>query len=277
MSRRSPGISNGPVAEAGYVADIARDGEEGWFRASTEEYDAVVLDLGLPKLDGLSVVRRLREEGSMVPILVLTARGAWLQRVEGIDAGADDYLTKPFEMEESRAPRCFAASRRQACHAADRNRDHLCIDTRRLRVMINGRAVELSPLEFRLLRYLAPITAIASSSQSELVEHVYGLDEPESNTVEALLPRLRRKIGHERDPEPGRGHGYIMRQVRSHELAFHPGARSHSGHHVSIVVTIAVAGGPWSFSSSGRSCVMWSRISICTGPSLLLPLNRSER
>jgi two-component system, OmpR family, response regulator len=86
----------GALAETGYVVDIARDGEEGWFRASTEDYDAIILDLGLPKLDGLSVVRRLREEDSIVPILVLTARGSWLQRVEGIDAGADDYLTKPF-------------------------------------------------------------------------------------------------------------------------------------------------------------------------------------
>jgi DNA-binding response OmpR family regulator len=196
------------LAEAGYVAEIAKDGEEGWFRASTEEYDAVVLDLGLPKLDGLSVVRQLREEASIVPILVLTARGAWLQRVEGIDAGADDYLTKPFEMEELLA-RLAALLRRVGRHVTPLIEiGALRIDTRRLRVMLNGRAVELSPLEFRLLRYLAH-NRDRVVSQSELVEHVYGLDEPESNAVEALLTRLRRKIGSDAI-QTRRGHGYIM-------------------------------------------------------------------
>ena len=111
------------LTQTGYVVDVAKDGEEGWFQASTEEYDAIVLDLGLPKLDGLSVVRRLREDASLVPILVLTARGAWLQRVEGIDAGADDYLTKPFEMEElARTPGGPAAAGREARDAPDRDR-----------------------------------------------------------------------------------------------------------------------------------------------------------
>jgi DNA-binding response OmpR family regulator len=196
------------LADAGYVADIAKDGEEGWFRASTEEYDAIVLDLGLPKLDGLSVVRRLRDEENIVPILVLTARGAWLQRVEGIDAGADDYLTKPFEMEELLA-RLAALLRRVGRHATPLIEiGDLRIDTRRLRVMVNGRALELSPLEFRLLRYLAHHRDRVVS-QGELVEHVYGLDEPDSNAVEALLTRLRRKIGPDAI-QTRRGHGYIM-------------------------------------------------------------------
>ena len=165
------------LAETGYVVDIAKDGEEGWFRASTEEYDAIILDLGLPKLDGLSVVRRLREEASTVPILVLTARGSWLQRVEGIDAGADDYLTKPFEMEELIA-RLAALLRRVGRHLTPLIEiGPLRIDTRRLRVMVHGRAIELSPLEFRLLRYLAP-NRDRVVTQSELVEHVYGSDEP---------------------------------------------------------------------------------------------------
>ena len=196
------------LAETGYVVDIARDGEEGWFRASTEDYDAIVLDLGLPKLDGLSVVRRLREEDSTVPILVLTARGAWLQRVEGIDAGADDYLTKPFEMEELLA-RLAALLRRVGRHVTPLIEiGTIRIDTRRLRVMINGRAIELSPLEFRLLRYLAH-NRDRVVAQSELVEHVYGNDEPESNTIEALVARLRRKIGSDAIGTR-RGHGYIM-------------------------------------------------------------------
>ncbi|HEX2136243.1 MAG TPA: response regulator transcription factor [Microvirga sp.] len=196
------------LAETGYVVDVARDGEEGWFRASTEVYDAIVLDLGLPKLDGLSVLRRLREDANVVPILVLTARGAWLQRVEGIDAGADDYLTKPFEMEELLA-RLAALLRRVGRHVTPRIEiGPLLIDTRRMRVMMSGRTVELSPLEFRLLRYLAHHRDRVVP-QSELVEHVYGHDEPESNAVEALVARLRRKIG------PGviqtrRGHGYIL-------------------------------------------------------------------
>ncbi|RDI62460.1 response regulator transcription factor [Microvirga subterranea] len=198
----------GALAATGYVTDIARDGEEGWFKASTEEYDALILDLGLPKLDGLSVVRRLREDGSPVPILVLTARGAWLQRVEGIDAGADDYLTKPFEMEELLA-RLAALLRRVGRHVTPLIEvGPLRIDTRRLRVMINGRAIELSPLEFRLLRYLAH-NRDRVVSQGELVEHVYGSDEPESNAVEALVARLRRKIG-AGTIETRRGHGYIM-------------------------------------------------------------------
>jgi two-component system OmpR family response regulator len=196
------------LVDTGYVVDIVRDGEEGWFRASTEDYDALILDLGLPKLDGLSVVRRLREGISTVPILVLTARGSWLQRVEGIDAGADDYLTKPFEMEELLA-RLAALLRRVGRHVTPLIEvGALRIDTRRLRVMLNGRAIELSPLEFRLLRYLAH-NRDRVVAQSELVEHVYGSDEPESNAVEALVARLRRKIGSE-TIGTRRGHGYIM-------------------------------------------------------------------
>jgi len=196
------------LSATGYVVDIARDGEEGWFRASTEEYDAVILDLGLPKLDGLSVVRRLREDACPVPILILTARGAWLQRVEGIDAGADDYLTKPFEMEELLA-RLAALLRRVGRHVTPLIEvGPLRIDTRRLRVMLHGRSIELSPLEFRLLRYLAHHRDRVVS-QGELVEHVYGNDEPESNAVEALVARLRRKIG-PRTIETRRGYGYIM-------------------------------------------------------------------
>jgi two-component system OmpR family response regulator len=196
------------LGETGYVVDIARDGEDGWFKASTEDYDAVVLDLGLPKLDGLSVVRRLREEASTVPILVLTARGSWMQRVEGIDAGADDYLTKPFEMEELVA-RLAALLRRVGRHVTPLIEvGALRIDTRRLRVMVGGRAIELSPLEFRLLRYLAH-NRDRVVAQSELVEHVYGSDEPESNTIEALVARLRRKIGSQ-TIGTRRGHGYIM-------------------------------------------------------------------
>lgn len=196
------------LAGTGYVVDGVGDGEEGWFRASTDEYDAVILDLGLPKLDGLSVLRRLREEQNAVPILVLTARGAWMQRVEGIDAGADDYLTKPFEMEELLA-RIAALLRRVGRHGTPLIEvGGLQIDTRRLRVLLDGRPVDLSPLEFRLLRYLAHHRDRVVP-QSELVEHVYGNDEPESNAVEALVARLRRKIG-AGAIGTRRGHGYVI-------------------------------------------------------------------
>ena len=196
------------LRNAGYVVDLAKDGEDGWFRASTETYDALVLDLGLPKLDGLSVLKRLRGEANVVPILVLTARGSWMQRVEGIDAGADDYLTKPFEMEEMLA-RVGALLRRTGRHTTPfLEVGSLRIDTRRMQALLNGRAVELSPLEFRLLRYLAH-NRNRVVPQGELVEHVYGSDQPESNAVEALVARLRRKIG-PKLIETRRGYGYIM-------------------------------------------------------------------
>jgi len=193
----------------GYVVERASDGEEAWFRGSTEDYDAIVLDLSLPKLDGLSVLQRLREEGNQTPILVLTARSAWLQRVEGIDAGADDYLTKPFHMEELVA-RLGALLRRAGGHSTPvLSVGELHIDTRRLRALRKGRAVDLTPLEFRLLRYLAHNKGRVVS-QFEIAEHVYQQDrEPDSNAIEALVARLRRKIGGEMIATR-RGHGYVM-------------------------------------------------------------------
>jgi len=193
----------------GYVVEVAGDGEDAWYRGSTEDYDAIVLDLSLPRLDGLSVLRRLRSEGIATPILVLTARSAWSQRVEGIDAGADDYLTKPFHMEELVA-RIGALLRRAGGHStAVLAVGDLHLDTRQLRAIRNGRAIELTPLEFRLLRYLAhnPGRVV---SQFEIAEHVYERDkEPDSNTIEALVARLRRKVGGELIATR-RGHGYVL-------------------------------------------------------------------
>jgi DNA-binding response OmpR family regulator len=201
------------VAEAlsgiGYVVEVATDGEDAWFRGSTEDYDTIVLDLSLPKLDGLSVLRRLRAEGIQTPILVLTARSAWLQRVEGIDAGADDYLTKPFHMEELVA-RIGALLRRAGGHSTPVLAvGDLHIDTRRLRAIRNGRAIDLTPLEFRLLRYLAHNKGRVVS-QFEIAEHVYQQDrEPDNNAIEALVARLRRKVGGE-VIATRRGHGYVL-------------------------------------------------------------------
>lgn len=193
----------------GFVVDVVADGEEAWFRGGTEEFGAIVLDLGLPRLDGLTVLRRLRAEGIGVPILVLTARGAWLERVEGIDAGADDYLTKPFHMEELVA-RLGALLRRVSGNSTPIAQiGDITIDTRRLRVLRDGRSIELSSLEFRLLRYLVHHKGRVVP-QSELAEHVYGGEtQPDSNTLEALVARVRRKIGAELITTR-RGQGYLV-------------------------------------------------------------------
>lgn len=207
--RRIAGDVAAALADAGYVPDIVHDGEAAWFRGETEEFDAIILDLGLPKLDGLSVVRKLRAALVSTPILILTARGAWMERVEGIDAGADDYLPKPFQVEELVA-RVGALIRRAGGHLTPLLvYGELNIDTRRRTVAVAGRNVDLSPLEFRLLRYLVHNQGRVVS-QSELIDHIYGSDrEPDSNAVEALIGRLRRKVGTE-TIATRRGHGYVI-------------------------------------------------------------------
>ena len=142
------------LTRAGYLVDMASDGEDGWFKGETGSYAAIILDLGLPKLDGLSIVRRWRAAGVTTPVLMVTARAAWMERVEGIDAGADDYLPKPFYGEELLA-RLGAVLRRAAGYSAPvLSAGNISIDTRRLTVLMNGKNVSLTPLEFRLLRYL---------------------------------------------------------------------------------------------------------------------------
>jgi two-component system OmpR family response regulator len=197
------------LGRAGYVVETSGDGEDGWFRGETEDFDAIVLDLGLPKLDGLSVARRLRRAGVATPILMLTARGSWMERVEGIDAGADDYLPKPFHVEELLA-RVGAIMRRSARHPSHvLEAGAIRVDTRRMSVTLEGVTVELSPLEYRLLRYLVHNKG-RMVSQTELEEHIYASEqEPDSNAVEALIKRIRRKIGGEAI-QTRRGYGYIV-------------------------------------------------------------------
>jgi len=197
------------LSAAGFRVEVCGDDEAAWFLGDTEDYDLIVLDLGLPQLDGLSVLKRWRAGGRDMPVLVLTALGAWQERVERIEAGADDYLPKPFRMEELVA-RARALVRRAAGGGGAKTEvGALELDTNRMTVAVRGTAVDVTALEYRLLAYLAhhrdrvvvPV---------ELLEHLFGDDDArEVNAVEAVITRLRRKLG------PGiiatrRGFGYHL-------------------------------------------------------------------
>jgi DNA-binding response OmpR family regulator len=197
------------LADAGCRTEIASDGEDAWFRGDTEDYDLIVLDLGLPKLDGLAVLKRWRAAGRKTPVIVLTARGAWAERVEGIDAGADDYLAKPFHMEELTA-RVRALIRRSAGHgSAIIEAGRVALDTRQMRLSIDGAPVALSPLEYRLVAYLMHHKGRVVPP-SEIIEHLYGDDDArDANALEALVTRLRKKLGADLI-ETRRGFGYLV-------------------------------------------------------------------
>jgi two-component system, OmpR family, response regulator len=197
------------LAMAGFAVEIQRDGEEAWFRGDTEEYDAIILDLGLPTLDGLTVLKRWRKANRAAPVLILTARGQWDERVEGIDAGADDYLTKPFRIEELVA-RMRALVRRAAGHASPVIEvNDIVLDTRQMRVSLRGQPVSLTPQEYRLVAYLMHHCGRVVD-QNELGEHLYQQDyDSDSNAVEVLVGRARRKLGG-KSIETRRGFGYIM-------------------------------------------------------------------
>jgi DNA-binding response OmpR family regulator len=194
---------------AGYVVEAVGDGDDAWFRGDTEDYDLVVLDLGLPKMDGLSVLKRWRAADRSMPVLVLTARGTWAERVEGIDAGADDYLPKPFQMEELLA-RVRALIRRSAgLGAAVIEAGAVSLDTKQMRVTVDSVPVTLSPLEYRLLSYLMHHKGRVVPAP-ELLEHLYGDDDAhEANALEAVMARLRKKLG-AGAIETRRGFGYSV-------------------------------------------------------------------
>lgn len=198
------------IRRAGYAVDHAADGERAELLAHDEPYDAVVLDLGLPKVDGLSLIRRWRESGRSIPVLVLTARGSWHDKVQGIDSGADDYLSKPFRMEELLA-RLRALIRRSSGQVTPELRcGPLVLDPRSSKVTLDGAEVKLTSHEFRVLSYLMHHSQRVVS-QSELTEHIYSQSfDRDSNTVEVFIARLRRKLG----PafiETVRGLGYHMK------------------------------------------------------------------
>ncbi|HEU4886355.1 MAG TPA: response regulator transcription factor [Thermoanaerobaculia bacterium] len=183
------------IRDAGYAVDCARDGNEAELLGHTEQYDAVVLDLGLPGMDGLTILKRWRDASLFMPVLVLTARGSWYEKVQGIDGGADDYVTKPFRMEELLA-RLRALIRRANRQPSPEIRcGSLVLDPRAAKVTSDGAPVKLTGHEFRVISYLMHHRGRVVS-QGELTEHIYSQDfDRDSNTVEVFIARLRRKLG----------------------------------------------------------------------------------
>jgi len=194
---------------AGYVVETVRDGEEAWFRGDTEDYGAVILDLGLPGMDGLAVLKRWRANERHMPVLILTARASWAERVDGIDAGADDYLPKPFRIEELLA-RLRSIIRRSAGHSSSVvSAGDITLDERQMKVSVRGVPITLSPLEYRLVAYLLRHRGRVVP-QHELDENVYGHGEDhDSNVLEVLIGRVRKKLGSD-VIETRRGFGYIV-------------------------------------------------------------------
>ncbi|MHB0953622.1 MAG: response regulator transcription factor [Allorhizobium sp.] len=197
------------LQEAGYVVDHAFDGEEGHFLGETEPYDAVILDIGLPEMDGITVLEKWRAADRTMPVLILTARDRWSDKVAGIDAGADDYVTKPFHVEEVLA-RIRALIRRAAGHASS---EIVCgpvrLDTKSSKASVSGTQLKLTSHEYRLLSYLMHHMGEVVS-RTELVEHLYDQDfDRDSNTIEVFVGRLRKKIGLDMI-ETVRGLGYRM-------------------------------------------------------------------
>ncbi|MGI9520333.1 MAG: response regulator transcription factor [Hyphomicrobiaceae bacterium] len=182
------------LTEAGFAIDTAFDGEEGYFLGDTEPYDVVVLDIGLPKMDGISVLEQWRRASRNMPVIILTARDRWSDKVAGMDAGADDYLAKPFHMEELLA-RIRAQVRRAAGHAkSEIECGPVRLDTKSARVTYDGQVVKLTSHEYRLLAYLMHHNTRVVS-RTELVEHLYDQDfDRDSNTIEVFIGRLRKKI-----------------------------------------------------------------------------------
>jgi two-component system OmpR family response regulator len=183
------------IAEGGYAVDHAADGEQADFLALTEQYDVIILDLGLPKIDGLTLLRNWRDAGLATPVLVLTARGSWHEKVRGIDSGADDYLSKPFRIEEVLARLRGLIRRASGQVTTELHAGSITLDSRLSRVTRDGTPVKLTSHEFRVLSYLMHHRGRVIS-QGELTEHIYAQDwDRDSNTVEVFIARLRRKLG----------------------------------------------------------------------------------
>lgn len=197
------------IVQSGFTTDVAYDGEDAWFLGSTENYAAIVLDLGLPTIDGLTVLRRWRAEGIATPVLILSARGSWAERVDGIDSGADDYLPKPFQVQEL-ISRLRALIRRASGHSKSiLDLGSLQLDLRTNQATVNGVFAKLTPLEFRLLHCLA-LNAGNIVTSAILADSLYDHDhDRDANAVEAIISRLRRKLG-SGIIETKRGFGYFI-------------------------------------------------------------------
>jgi two-component system OmpR family response regulator len=197
----------------GYIAEIASDGEDGWEKGGTESYSAAILDIGLPRMDGISVLRNWRKEGVNFPVMLLSAKSSWNERVEGIDAGADDYMVKPFQMEELLA-RLRALLRRTSTQKMTAlSVGGLQLDLLQMRITLEGRRIKVTPLEFRLLSYLLHHKGEVVA-QSVLAENIYfRYQEPDSNAIEVLIGRLRRKLGSDLI-ETKRGFGYVIAEAK---------------------------------------------------------------
>ena len=199
------------LESAGFVAEREADGEVAHFRGENEDFDAVLLDLGLPSMDGLTVLRRWRKAGRLTPILILTARAQWEERVEGIEAGADDYLVKPFHMEELIARLRAIIRRANGIAATPIQFSNYLLDTRLMQLSRDGVPIDLTPQEYKALVYLAHHRGQVVS-QLELTEHIYNQDfERNSNSIEVLVGRLRRRLGSDLI-KTRRGFGYYIEE-----------------------------------------------------------------
>ena len=196
-----------------YAVDLAKDGEEGLFLGREYPFDLAIIDIGLPKISGIALIQKLRKEGKSFPIVILTARGRWEEKVEGLEAGADDYLVKPFHMEELLARMRVQLRRSGGWTQSLLAFGSLTLDTHRQEVKVEGHAIELTTFEYKLMEYLA-LHAGKVISKTELTEHIYDQDfDLDSNVIEVFIGRLRKKLdpdGHLKPIETLRGRGYRL-------------------------------------------------------------------
>ncbi|MBX9454724.1 MAG: response regulator transcription factor [Rhizobium sp.] len=202
-------LVSGQLRSAGFLVDVSGEGPEIWEIGETTDYAAIILDLGLPGMDGLSILKRWRQAGLQTPVLVLTARGSWMERVDGFDAGADDYLPKPFRSEELLARLRALLRRAQFRPLQSLAAGRFQLDEAAKRISFDSRPVETSPMEYRLIAYLAAHRGSVVPA-IELAAHVQGReDDSAKNAIEAMVARIRRKTAPD-SIQNRRGFGYVL-------------------------------------------------------------------